>query len=129
MIAHDAAAIRTVTLPNPDLDWLLMGQVAPPEAIKEASAFFAKLPIQRLKAGDKYTLPNRKEYAVAAGEVGEDRAVLLPEGAPIPNRCQKVDGRWKVDAGPIIAGRKAADAARKKAEAKKAAVKRSPSKD
>lgn len=128
-MAHDEAALRVVTLPNPDLDWLLKGQVVPPDAVKEASVFIAKLPIRRMKAGDRFTMPKGKTYAVPASQVGEDKAVLLPEGAPIPTRLQKVKGHWKVEADPIIAGRKAADAARKKAEAKKATVKKSTSND
>ena len=89
--------------------------------IKDATAQFAKLPIKRLKEGEKVALPKGKQYVVAASEVGEDRAVLLPQGAPVPTRLQKVDGHWKVAADPFIAARKAADAATKKAEANKAA--------
>jgi hypothetical protein len=123
LLAQDAEALRMVTLPNPDRDWLLKGQPAPPEVIKDATAQFAKLPIKRLKGGEKFALPKGKQYVVAAGEVGEDRAVLLPQGAPVPTRLRKVDNHWKVAADPFIAARKAADAANKKAEAGKAASK------
>ena len=78
LIAQDEAALRAVTLPNPDLDWLMKGQPAPPEVIKDATAQFAKLPIKRLKEGEKVALPKGKHYVVTASEVGEDRAVLLP---------------------------------------------------
>jgi hypothetical protein len=61
------------------------------------------------------TLAGNRKLKVRPEEVTAERAVLLPEGAPIPNRLQRVDGRWRVDATPIIAGRKAAEAARKKA--------------
>jgi hypothetical protein len=121
IITHDEAALRVITLPNPDLAWLLKGPVAPPEAVKDASAMFAKLPIKRLKAGDIFTPPTGKAQTVTAGEVGEDKAVLVPEGTPIPIRCKNVEGHWKVETAPLIAGSKAADAARKKAAAKKAA--------
>lgn len=30
LLAQDEAALRAVSLPNPDLDWLLKGQPAPP---------------------------------------------------------------------------------------------------
>ena len=36
VMAHDEAALHVVTLPDPDLDWLLKGPAAPPEVIKEA---------------------------------------------------------------------------------------------
>jgi hypothetical protein len=55
-------------------------------------------------------------------QVSERRAVLLAEGSPIPTDLRRVEGVWKIDATPIIAGRMAADAARRRAaEAKKSA--------
>ena len=124
VLSQDGAAVQAVTLPNPDRDWLLKGQPAPPEVIKDATAQFAKLPIKRLKSGEKVALPKGKQYVVAVSDVGEDRAVLLPQGAPVPTRLRKLDSHWKVAADPFIAARKAADAAMKKAEAAKAASKR-----
>jgi hypothetical protein len=122
VMAQDGAALRAIALPNPEIEWLLKGQPAPPEVIDDAKTQFAKLPIKRLKQGERVALPRGKEYVVPANEVGDDRAVLLPRGSPIPTRLRKVDGRWKVSADPFIAARKAADAAKKKAEAKKAAA-------
>jgi hypothetical protein len=124
VMAQDEAALRVVTLPSADLAWLLRGQPAPPEVINGATAQFAKQPIKRLKDGEKVTLPKGKQYVVTASEVGEDRAVLLPQGAPVPTRLRKVDNHWKVAADPFIAASKAADASMKKAQADKAASKR-----
>jgi hypothetical protein len=124
VLAQDGEAVRAVTLPNSDRDWLLKGQPAPPAVIKDATAQFGKLPIKRLKEGEKVALPKGKQYVVSAGEVGEDRAILLPQGAPVPTRLRKADGHWKVAADPFIAALKAADASMKKSEANKAASKR-----
>jgi hypothetical protein len=124
VLAQDRAAVQAVTLPNPDRDWLLKGQPVPPEAIKDATAQFARLPIKRLRAGEKVALPKGRQYVVAVNEVAEDRVVLLPQGAPVPTRLWKVESHWKVAADPFIAAGKAADAAMKKAEADKAASKR-----
>jgi hypothetical protein len=123
IMAQDGPALRAVVLPNPDLEWLLKGQPAPPEVIKDATAQFARRPMKRLKEGEKVVLPRGRQYIVTAGEVGADRAVLLPEGSTVPTRLQKVKGHWKVSADPLIAARKAADAARKQIEARKAAAK------
>jgi hypothetical protein len=123
LISHDEPALRTVSLPTPDFDWLLKGPPAPPEVIRDAKEQFAKLPIKRLKVGEKVTLPRGKEYVVTANEVSRDRAVLLPQGSPVPTRLHDVDGHWKVVTDPFIAARKAVDAARKKAADQKAAPK------
>ena len=118
-----------VTVAHPDLGWLLKGDAAPPEVIKDATAQIAKQPIKSLKQGENVPLPRGKQYVVAATDVGVDKAILLPRGAPVPTRLNKVKGHWKVVADPFIASRKAADAARKKAEAKKAALKKPASND
>ncbi len=122
VLAQDGAALRAVTLPSPDLGLLLNGQGAPAEVVKAATEQFARLPMKRLKPGETIALTKNKPYIVSASEVGDDRAILLPQGSPVPTRLQRVKGRWKVAADPFIAARKAADVAKKKAEARKAAA-------
>ncbi|MDB5352782.1 MAG: hypothetical protein JWN86_4029 [Planctomycetota bacterium] len=119
MITKDEKTVRALALPSDEIDWLLKGQGVPAGQVEAIKAQIAKMPIKALKPGDTYTLPGNRKMTVKPEEVAEDRVVLLPEGSPLPTRCQKVDGRWRVDAGPMIAGRKAADAARKKAEQSK----------
>jgi len=119
LVAHDEATLRAITLPAPDFEWILKGEAPPPEAMNQIREEFAKQPIKRLKQGDRVTLPRGQVSVVGANEVGEDRALLLPAGAPMPTRLQKVSGHWKVSAEPIIAARKAAEAAQRKAESQK----------
>lgn len=116
MILKDEATLRSVTLPTKDFDLLLKGERPPSDQLKEIKEQIAKQPIRELKAGDEITLPGNRKVKVKEEEVTADRAVLLPEGSPIPTRVRKVEKRWRVDATAIIAGRKAAEAARKKAE-------------
>jgi hypothetical protein len=120
VLTHDEATLREIALPADGFEWLLSGQAAPASAAAAMKEQLARQPIRRLKAGERINLPRGRTMAVGAEEVGPDRAVLLPEGEPIPTRLQKVQGHWKVDARPIIAGRKAADAARRKAQSKQA---------
>ena len=115
MMTKDEATLRAVTLPTDDFDWLLRGQAVPSDQAEAFKAQMARQPIRALKPGDVITLPGNRKVTVHKEEVTADRAVLLPEGAPVPNRVRRLDGRWRVDATPIIAGRKAAEAARKKA--------------
>ena len=80
--------------------------------------------LTRLKAGDEVKLPNGRIVRISPEQVTDDHAVLMMKGGPIPTDLHRVAGAWRVDPGPIIAGRKAADAARRRAEeAKKQEVK------
>ncbi len=117
MMAADEQTLRVVALPNPELDLLLTGNPPPFRGVKEVKEGILKMQIERLKVGDQVRLPGNKVHVTRAGEVGRDRAVLLPEDAPVPTRLRLVDGHWKVDASTYIAARKAADASRKKARA------------
>jgi hypothetical protein len=113
-VEQDETALRAITLPDRDLVWLLRGRPAPAEAVEKMRTLAADMRIKRLRPGDPIKLPQGQTAVVGPDEVTEDRAVLLPEGSPLPVRLQRVDGRWKVDAGPVIAARKAAAAAQQK---------------
>jgi hypothetical protein len=115
-VVADETTLRAVTLPNPDLDWLLRGEEPPFKGLRELKLEMRRMPIERLKFGDKVTLPGNKVHVIRATEVGRDRAALLAEGQPTHMLLRKVNDHWKVDATPIIAARKAADAARQQAE-------------
>ncbi len=119
MLTHDEATLKTVALPADGFEWLLKGQAPPPEALGQIKEQISKLPIRRLRPGDKFTLPRGRVIVVEPEEVGPERAVIVPEGDPFPTRLHRIGGHWKVDARPVIAARRAADAARKKAEAGK----------
>jgi regulation of enolase protein 1 (concanavalin A-like superfamily) len=119
VLTHDEATLRRLTLPCEGFEWLLKGEAAPPEAAETIRTHLLQQPIRRLKPGEKLGLPGGRTLTVGPDDVREDRVILIPEGTPIPTRLQKLDGRWRVDPAPVIAGRKAADAARKKAESAK----------
>ncbi len=118
MATKDETTLRAVTLPTDDFAWLLKGQAVPAEHLDEFKRMMAEQPIKTLKVGDEFTLPGNRKFKVPASDIADDKAVLVPEGAPTPTRVRKVDGKWKVDATPIISGRKAAEAARMKKTAK-----------
>jgi hypothetical protein len=114
MMTKDETTLRAVTLHTEDFDWLLRGQALPEDQIEDFKAQITRQPIRALKAGDEITLPGNRKVKVLPEEVTADRAVLVPQGAPFPTRLRMIDGRWRVDATPMIAGRKAAEAARQK---------------
>lgn len=111
VVAHDEAALRAVTLPDPEFDWLTRGDPAPEEVVARMRTLAKAMKIRRLKPGDRIRGPQGKATAVGQDEVGENRALLLPEGAPEPIRARRVDGKWKIDARPAINQRKEAAAA------------------
>jgi hypothetical protein len=119
MLTKDEPALRAVTLPTDDFQWMLSGEDAPADRVEEFKAQFTRMPIRLLKPGDEIALPGGRKFKVRPEEVTADRAVLLPEAMPIPFRIRKVDARWRVDATPIVAARKAAEAARKKSSRRK----------
>lgn len=113
MMTKDAAVLRSVTLPADGLDVLLQGQAISPDAVEGFKAQVAGLPVQLLKAGEEVTLADGRKYKARAEGVGPDCAVVLPKGASFPVLCRKDDGRWRVDAAPIIASMKGSGDARK----------------
>ena len=114
----DEKVLRSVTLPHDDFEWLLKGKhVAPEKADEYRKIIDEKFLTRRLAPGDIVDLPTGGQLKVRPQEVSEDRVVLLQKGAPLPTRLERHEGRWKVNAGPMIAARKAADAADKRAAA------------
>ncbi|MGC1720307.1 MAG: hypothetical protein WA746_15090 [Isosphaeraceae bacterium] len=118
MAVRDEPTLRAITLPVEGFEWLMAGRAAPAGLIQELKEKLAQQTFRSLKAGDKFTLPQGQAVVVKAEDVGPDRALLLPEGASLPTRLQKVEGHWKVDPRAVIAGRKAAEAARRNAAQK-----------
>ena len=115
LLDQDEATLHAVTVPTDDFAWLLRGQPVPAAHVKALRAQMASQPIRALKPGDKITLPGNRKGTVPPEDVTTDRAVLLPKWSPVPTRVWRINGRWRVDANWIIAGRKAAESARKEA--------------
>lgn len=108
MGAHDADTLRSVTLPEPDFEWLLKGPLASLELLTRLKAQLEEKPMKRLKAGDPVRMPGRESRVIRPDDVRAGRVVLWPEGVPLPSRLENVNGHWKVFARPFITARKAA---------------------
>jgi hypothetical protein len=110
LVAGDAEALRRLALPltEGDLAWLLKGEhLSRAGSARLHRAIGAEHALKRLRAGDTLTLPGGVPFAVRPEQVGDDRAVILPDGEPIPTDLRRVAGLWRVDARPIVAGRRA----------------------
>jgi hypothetical protein len=110
-VEQDEAALRAITLPDPELEWLARGLRPPANALEMMRTYAMELKTRRLKPGESVALPEGQPITVRPEDVTEDRAVLLPEGDLLPIKLRRVEGHWKVDARPIIVARKAAAAA------------------
>lgn len=118
--SREVLDVTTLPVSEEDMQILLMEPqgVARP-TMEVVKRICGEMKIRRLKVGEKFTLPGGKVITVAADEIADDLAVLHVEGDPLPTRMGMARGQWWVNAGPIIAGRKAGQAALKKeAEAK-----------
>jgi hypothetical protein len=113
MANRDEPTLRAITLPVEGFEWLIAGRAAPANILKDLEEKLSRPTFRSLKPGDKFTLPRGEVVVVKAEDVGPDRALVLPEGASLPTRLHRVEGHWKVDPSPVIASRKAAEAARK----------------
>ena len=114
MALRDEPALRAVTLPAEGFEWLIAGPPAPEGVLKELKERLVQETFRSLKAGDTFTLARGQVVVVKPEDVGPDQALVLPQGASLPTRLQRFAGHWKVDPRGVIAGRKAAEAARKK---------------
>jgi predicted small lipoprotein YifL len=114
MATGDQPTLRNVVQETSDFEWLTKGEKPPAGVVAEMRSTIMETPIRSLKPGDKVALPKGRSVTVASQEVGPADAVIWPDGAPTPFRVKKVGDHWRVDASPMIASRKAADAARKK---------------
>ncbi len=117
MATGDETALLAVTQPLPkgEVEWLLKGEHVPADQVADFHKAVAEEMKFRIgKPGEKFTLGRGRVLEIKPEEFTPDRTVILHEAAPLPTRVRRIEGRWKVDATPIIAGRKAADAVRKR---------------
>jgi hypothetical protein len=110
MEAGDEETLGEITLPNPDFDWLLRGEPPRGLGIADLKQRMLKARIQRLKVGDRVTMPDNSVHVIRPDEVGRDRAALRMEGTPAYAPLQRVKGHWRVDPAPFIAANKAPEA-------------------
>lgn len=114
VLIHDNDLLRAVVIPTDpaELDWLMRGEVPPPQVHEQIREFFSTIPIERLGVGDKVALPQGGELTLGPQHVNADRMQLMIDDAPLPTTVIRIRGQWRVDPRPLIAARKAAAAHR-----------------
>lgn len=106
---RDPAALRAVTLPLPPADVTLLLGGAPVSADERGRALplIAGMPMRQMKAGEEIDLGAGGKFVATPGMVDDGRAVIVPQHFPTPLSVRRVNGRWRVDAAPLVAAKKA----------------------
>ncbi len=100
-------------LPNPEAEILWQGNWPSLAAAPSAKEYFQSIVFRRLQVGDTVTLPGGRALILDERHVNENRQQITCAENPVPFIMVRGEGGWKVDAGTIIAARKAATAARR----------------
>lgn len=112
MLASDRAGVLANALPNPEIELLLSPEPLTPEQIAQAQAQFDAMPVHALSVGDSISLPGGETLVFDETMINDDHQMLTIPGSDLPLELVRIDGAWKVNASPLIAARKAAQAAR-----------------
>jgi hypothetical protein len=113
MITQNRDKLHEAALPDKDLDVLLEGEKPPARVVDRLKIEIAEIKFRVFKPGDVVELPGGKKMTIKPSEVDETHAVIMAPGDPVPTRCVKLDGKWKLDASVIIAARLAANEAKR----------------
>lgn len=107
---QDRMTIQRVTmqLTDEELDILCEGQPIPPNKKEEVIEQIANAKVVKLVAGDTWALPGGKKNLLTEEMFQDGRTMLRMEMDPIPFNVYQVEGRWRVDAGPMVKIRKKA---------------------
>ncbi len=118
MLMNDEAGVRKEILPSQDAHVLWQGPPPPAEALSQIKKQLEAMTCRECKVGETINLPGNKTLKVTDMMVNENSKMLFPiiagESMPTPLPAVKIDGQWKVEAGPIIAARLAAKRAQEK---------------
>ena len=102
---RDEEIVKQVTMPHKNLEVLWEGPPVPEEGIASARYMFATISFRTFKVGDRIPLPDGSKYVLDESWINEDRQQIAIVRDPFPFDLVRVDGKWKVNAAPMIEGR------------------------
>ena len=101
----DEDTIRGLIKPNPDAAILWQGK-AKPEEVEKMKELLEGEAFRLVQTGEKLNLPGGKVLNLTEGMITDDRQLVMPtigrEDRRIPLWVERQDGKWIVDAGPLI---------------------------
>ncbi|HEY6170289.1 MAG TPA: hypothetical protein VI454_19810 [Verrucomicrobiae bacterium] len=107
IVKGDTSALERLAITNKDLAVLTSNPI-PPEYREKAIADIKARPYRVLKVGEVFRLRNGKTLSPSAESEKKGWVMIASDVDPVPHMLLKVGKDWKVDAGDLIAARKAA---------------------
>ena len=109
LIEGDQTTIERLVIPNKELA-ILTSTPVPAEYRKEAIAVIKATQYRVLKVGEVVTLPGGGTLGPTKDMEKKGWVMIASDTDPIPHMLQKAGDDWRVNAGDLIAARKAAAA-------------------
>ena len=117
---HDIDAIKATMVPSDDAEILWAGNPPPKEVQEQIEKSLAGLKIVHIQEGETVKVPGLREFTLEKGAINDNKIFVWVEidhqRLPTPFWMTKDGDDWKVNAGPLIAARKAAKAMQEKAK-------------
>ena len=107
MLEEDAEKVGELILPHPDAARLTQPRPIGPELHERLKKAYAALPLRRVARGETVRLPNGAALKVGQEHVNDNSLVIASQRPvrDLPVRVVRQEGRWRVDAGPLIEAR------------------------
>lgn len=120
MMDGDRVAGEAVIVPDPNSAILWASELISGELRAAMKKAVDELTLRELAIGDTVALPGGRELVVTAERVNAQNKLVVPTlggmPTPTPLPLRKIDGQWRVDAGSLIAARKAASEIRNRSK-------------
>ncbi len=107
LVKGDHEVVTKLALPNPDLGLLTSSGPVPAAYQKEAISQIEASGYRVLKIGETFRLPNGRTIAFTEEMEKQGRVIVVGSRDPLPHLLQKTESGWRVEAGDLIAARKA----------------------
>ncbi len=107
LVKNDKTALVRLSLPNNEISLLLSDVPMSAEQQKAAISHIEANAYRILKVGEIFRLPNGRTLSPTKETEQKGWIIIANSGDPLPHMLQKTEDGWRVEAGDLIAARKA----------------------